>query len=222
MPHRLARPKRLQPYVFVTLSFMLAAQILAYWGTRALLPFLPSHVLTGPIDARIPLSVPWVSVYCLSFPFWIVSALWILSDGKPLAYRVGAAYVLAMALSAAVFLLWPGTMARPEVRGSGVFAWMLRLVYRLDSPTNLCPSLHVLISYFCARGALAARRIPRWYKAFSLIFCLLVCCSVLFVKQHTFIDVPAGLLMGELCLQIARIGRLERVGIALEGHFRKE
>ena len=54
------------------------------------------------------------------------------------------------------------------------------------------------------------------------MFFLLVCCSVLFVKQHALIDVPAGIAVGELALQCGRVFRLERIGFAIEKRFRKE
>ena len=201
---------------------MAAALLLCYYLTHLALPHLTAHVLTGALDARIPLSPPWVVVYCLSFPFWVGVGLWILTDGKPRAYRFTAAFLLAMALSAAAFLAWPGTMDRPEIVGSGFFAEWLRFLYRVDSPTNLCPSLHVLNTWFCLRGALGCKRIPRWFKGLALVFFLCVCCAVLLIKQHALIDVPCGVLVGELSLQLARALRLERILFAIDKSGRSE
>jgi membrane-associated phospholipid phosphatase len=222
MSRSTAPSARFPAYIPISMAVMVAAQLLAYYVTHLALPYLTAHVLTGTLDAYIPCSPPWVIVYCLSFPFWLVTGLWVLSDGKPCAYRFSAAYVLAMVLSAAVFLLWPGTMARPSLTGDGLFERALRCIYRIDSPTNLCPSLHVLATWFCLRGALIRRGTPRWYKIFCFVFFLLVCCSVLLVKQHALIDVPVGVAVGELALQGARILRLERIPFAIEKKIRKE
>ena len=213
---------RIPRSVLICCAVLVAAQAAVYYAVRLPLPYLTQHVLTGPLDARIPFSPPWIVIYCLAFPFWLGSGLWIFMDGKPLAYRFTASYVLALLLSGAVYLIWPGTLVRPAVVGDDLFAAWVRLIYRIDSPTNLCPSLHVLLSWFCLRGALDAGSIPRWYKAFSAVFFLLVCCSVLFVKQHALIDVPAGVAFGELALQCGRIFRLERIPFAIEQRFRKE
>ena len=97
----------------------------------------------------------------------------------------------------------------------------MRFLYWIDSPTNLCPSLHVMISYFCWRGTFGCRKIPGWYKAFNFIFLLLVCCSILFVKQHALIDIPAAFVIGELALQLGRLLRLERIPFRIE-NARKE
>ncbi len=216
------RSARVPRYAVLCLAAATAAQLLCYYATRLALPYLTLHVLTGPLDARIPFSPPWVVVYFLSFPFWIGTGLWVLLEGRARAYRFTAAYILAMLLSAAVFLLWPGTMERPAITGGGFFDHWMRFVYRVDSATNLCPSLHVLITWLCWRGTLGCKKIPAWYKAAAFVFMLCVCCSVLLVKQHALIDVPGGILFGELAWQCARRFRAERVLFALERRFRKE
>ena len=197
-------------------AVMVAAQALAYWATRLVLPHLTAHLLSSALDARIPFSPPWIAVYCLSFPFWAVSGLWILSGERRFSCRFAAAYILAMFLSAAVFLLYPCTMERPEVTGSGFFPAWVRLIYSADSPTNLLPSLHVLITYFCGRGAFGSTAVPKWYGWISAVFFLLVCCSVVLVKQHVLVDIPAGIAAGELALQCARLLRMERLLSPLE------
>ena len=215
------RRARFPVYSFVCLAVIVCAQALVYCGTNLVLPQLTAHVLTGPLDARIPFSAPWVTVYLLCFPYWLIAGLLICSGEKSLAYRIAAAYVAAMLLSGAAFLLWPGTMERPEVTGGGVFNALVRFVYRVDEPTNLCPSLHVLATWFCIRGALENKGISRRYKVFSAVCLVLVCCSVLLVKQHAVVDVPAGILVGELSLQLGRVLRLERVGFAIENAIKK-
>ena len=212
---------RIPYYVLWIGALMVLSQLVCYYLTRLLLPGRTLHILTIPLDARIPLSPPWITVYFLSFPFWIGTGLWILLESRPHAYRMGMAYALAMLLSAAVFLIWPGTMERPEVTGTGFFDRLMILLYRIDSPTNLCPSLHVLATYFCWRGEMGCRKIPGWYKAFSFLFLLAVCASILLVKQHALIDIPAGILIGEAGLQCARLCRLERFPYAVERYFRE-
>ena len=77
---------RIPAYTLVVLIVMAAAQLLCYYLTRLALPRLTLHILTGPLDARIPFSPPWVTVYFLSFPFWICTALWFLRESRYLNY----------------------------------------------------------------------------------------------------------------------------------------
>ena len=54
------------------------------------------------------------------------------------------------------------------------------------------------------------------------MYLVLVCCSVLFVKQHVLVDVPAGIVVSEIPLQLARRFRWERLGYAMEKRLTKE
>ena len=212
--------RRIPRHVLITFAVIAASQVLAYCGTNLLNPYLTPHVLTGPLDDRIPFSPPWVTVYCLCFPYWIVCGYLILRSSKTYAYRFTAAYVISMAISAAFFVLWPGTLARPEITGKGFFDWWMRIVYAVDGPTNLCPSLHVMVTYYCFRGAWECGQFSRRSLVAFFVFFVLVCGSVVLVKQHALIDIPCGILVGELSLTLARLLRLERIGLRLETNWR--
>ena len=207
--------QRLTPRVWICLAAGLAAQGLVYYGTHLLLPYLPSYCPALPLDAMIPLVPEWIVIYSLAFASWAVSAVFILAGEARRAYRMTAAYILAMLLSGAIFLAWPCTMARPEIVGDGLFRNWLRGIYRVDAPVNLCPSLHVLASYILWRGLWGDPRASRAFKGFNGCFFVLVCLSVLFVKQHLAIDIPAAVAVAEVALQAARRLRLERVPMAV-------
>ena len=194
-------PKAL--YVAGGLAAIVITQALVYFGTRFFLPGRELHVLTGALDAHIPFIPAWIVVYLLAFPTWVIGAVLILSESRSHARLFLRAYILALLLAGLIFLLWPGTMARPQLLGDGFFIRLTRLIYEADTPTNLCPSLHVLSSFFCWRGTLGCRKIPSWYSVFNLIFLLLVCFSVLFVKQHALIDIPVAILLGEATVRVS-------------------
>ena len=211
--------RRFPLYVWVCLAAMFGLQMLVFSGTRVFLPYLAVHNMTIPADHAIPFIPQWIVIYFLSYVSWLVSAVWILEEGKPHGYRFACAYMLALLISGAIFLIYPGTMERAALNGGGLWVDWMRFLYWIDSPTNLCPSLHVLISYFCWRGTLGCRRIPRWYQWFNLVFLVLVCCSILFVKQHALVDIPVALVVGELAVQLARLWRLERIPFAIDKAF---
>ena len=194
----------LQPYVWICLAVIALIQVIVYFGTRLLLPYLPSYKLNLPLDAAIPFIPEWVIVYDLAFVSWAVSGVLVFIQGKAHTVRFAISYTTALILSMVIFLAWPLTIDRPEIVGGGLARDMLRHIYEADEPNNLFPSLHVLASYFSWRELWGCPRIPRWYKAFNLIFLLLVCLSVVFVKQHLSIDILGGIVVGEASLQIGR------------------
>lgn len=212
---------RVPPYVFITFIYVLTIDLLVFYATRPLLPYLPAHTLSTPLDEMIPVSPAWITVYFLSFLSWVVTILWILSESKRHAYRLCGTYSIIMIVSLFCFLAYPVTIERPEITGSGFFNDWMRLLYRVDSPTNLCPSLHVVISYICWRGTMDCEKIPKWYQWFNLAFLILVCFSILFVKQHYVIDIPVAIIITEGALQIGRLTRIERIGFAIEERFKR-
>ena len=68
--------------------------------------------------------------------------------------------------------------------------------------TNLFPSIHCLVSWFCFVGIRGRKEIPRWYRIFSCVAALAVCVSVLTTKQHGAIDIAGGVVLAELCFWI--------------------
>ena len=195
----------LPPYAWGCLGVCLFVQTLVFFFTRPLLPYLPSYKISLSLDAAIPFIPEWVSVYCLAFLSWAVSAVIILAQGKARAYRFTSAYATAMLLSGVIFLSWPLTIERPQVEGTGFLRDLLRYIYQADEPNNLFPSLHVLASYFCWRGLWGCSHIPRWFKGFNFVFLILVCLSVVFIKQHLSIDIPGGIIVGEMGIQLSRL-----------------
>ena len=61
----------------------------------------------------------------------------------------------------------------------------------------------------------------KWYRWFNLVFLVLVCFSILFVKQHYVADIPVAIVITEGAMQIGRATRIERIGFAIEERFKR-
>ena len=218
---RLTFRERFPAYVWITAAYLLTIDLTVFYATRPILPYLPAHSLALPLDGKIPFMPAWIIIYVLSFASWLLTFIWILSESKRHAYRMCGVYTIIMILTLTCFLAYPVTIERPEITESGLFNDLTRLIYMLDSPTNLCPSLHVVLSYICWRGTMDCQKIPKWYQWFNLAFLILVCFSILFVKQHYVIDIPVAIIITEGALQIGRLTRIERIGFAIEERFKR-
>ena len=131
----------------------------------------------------------------------------ILSESRAYARRMVQGYLIAMLISGVIFLVYPTTLTRPVPPDTGFFNLLLALLYQMDAPVNLCPSLHVLITYFCIRAAMGSRIVPKWYLPVSWVFLALVCLCILFVKQHVLADIPSAILVAELSVRLAGLGK---------------
>ena len=180
----------------------LALNSLVYWGTQALAANRTLIDMTTALDRMIPFDPRWVLIYVACYAYWAVG--YVLMARQDNWYTVMTGEVLAKLLCGVFFLLIPTTNIRPEITGTGLTDWLMGLIYRMDPPLDLFPSIHCMESWICFRGILGQKNIPKWYQAFSGVFTLLVCLSTLFTRQHVIADVIAGVLLGEICLDISR------------------
>ena len=165
-------------------------------------------VLRNPM--RPPTIVPltavdeWVKFTPAAFLPYV--SLWVYVSLPP-AFLLGfatlvrfAAWMGALCLGClGVFWVFP-TQVPPfslDLAGHAGMA-MLRGV---DASGNACPSLHVASAVFAAfwlERVGRAMGIPPWLRGASVVECLLILWSTMATRQHAFLDVLAGLLVGAL------------------------
>ena len=103
--------------------------------------------------------------------------------------------ILVQLLATLVYILYPRRQElRPEVfPRENLLTAMTGFLYRIDTPTVVCPSLHVAISLGIASTWLREKTASPWLKLSIFLFCLGVCLSVAFVKQHSVLDILAAI-----------------------------
>ncbi len=170
-----------------------------YFLTENLIPRDRCHVIHCAIDDIIPFREEWVIIYVAWYLFVAGSLAWTLFfrvDG----FKGMQKYIIVTQLTAmACYVIFPSIqLLRPEIfPRHNFFTWVLGIIYAFDTPTGVCPSLHVAYSAGIVSAALKDRALPRFWKAAASVFLLLVCLAVCFVKQHSFVDVAAAV---PLCL----------------------
>jgi membrane-associated phospholipid phosphatase len=160
----------------------------------------PTRLVEAAIDAWIPF-LPWTVWIYVSDYLLLTLAILLPSDRR----RSEAAYglLLAALIGFVIFTLWPTSIIRSSASFEGVTGLLWKLIYAIDTTTNACPSLHVANTCIACRalyGKGGAWRVvmPIWAGAVIL--------STLTTKQHYFVDVPAGVLLGIVCIAITRFG----------------
>ena len=206
----------LPKYARMPMLAMLALNMLAFYGTRPLTAGLLHHRMETALDAAIPFVPGFAFIYVLAFLQWLVGYIVIARDSREACFSVFSGEMISKAICLTIFILYPTTMARPEVTGSGPGAALVRLLYALDSPDNLFPSIHCLESWICFRGAVNLRRVGPGYKWGSLVFTLLVCASVVLIKQHCVLDILGGVALAELGQLLGRLTHADRIFWRLE------
>ena len=198
-----------EAYFWVSLLLMLVSNQLCFQGSRLLTIGRAQHDLSLPLDARIPF-LPWtISIYfgCLLFWFFIYRLIAFLPRER--ANRFFAANLLGKAVCFVVFVCYPTVFPyRPEVEGTGLWAFLMRFLYAIDRPDNLFPSLHCFLGWICWLGVRGNREVPFAWRAAAFLMAIAVCFSTLTTRQHVIADVFGGILLSELCYALPRSAKL--------------
>ena len=153
----------------------------------------------APLDDLIPFCeifvIPYVGWYALIVFCLIYFALYSPESFKKLMTFIIVTQVTAMA----IYIAFP---SRQDLRPlyferENILTAIMGLIYRFDTNTGVCPSLHVAYSLGIASVWLKFDT-KKWAKALVTLFCLWVCISVAFVKQHSVIDIYAAIPLGIL------------------------
>ena len=102
-----------------------------------------------------------------------------------------------MTIALACYVILPtGLDLRPYyVPGTDLFARAVRMLYRTDTATNVCPSIHCQSSA-CMALAFSSSTLTEkrpGLKVLAWVWAALICASTVFTKQHSIVDVVCGL-----------------------------
>ncbi len=189
-------------YALLSLISCFMLNMVIYFGTQYIMAAVPHWDLTNRLDDRIPFVKEWVIVYVGCYLFWAVNYILVTREGKDLWYRFAAADMTSRLICGFFFLILPTTNIRPPVEGNDIYSDILRFVYEADMSSNLFPSIHCLVSWFCVIGIRKSTKIPCWYKILSVIIAILVFISTVMLKQHYLIDILGGVVLAEFCYWI--------------------
>jgi len=156
-----------------------------------------------PLDSEIPF-IPWtVVIYFVSFPFWYLNFIIGVRREEREAWSIVLADMIAKTICFVCFLLFPSVIERPEIVGDSVFHNLVRLLYSIDTPYALFPSIHCLMSWLSVIALRNNKKVPPIIHISAVLFTVAICICTLTLKQHYFVDTVAGILVAELSYQIA-------------------
>ena len=185
-------------YARLPLVFVVIWNQAVYCGSKLLAAGWSHYDLTTAFDRATPF-LPWtVSVYLASCVFWVLCYIYCASQEKRQAYRCLCADFLAKAVCLVFFLLLPTTNVRPAIEESSLWCVFMRILYQMDSPTNLFPSIHCLVSWLCFLGVRDAPRTPKAFRYGAFCMAVAIFLSTLTTKQHVVVDVLGGVLLAQI------------------------
>lgn len=183
---------RLSRYALVTGYFLVV-----YFVTNHLPIFSGQPLPLLGIDQWIPF-LPWTTwIYITDYAYPVVVGF-LLRDSLTMT-RLTFSFFLMANFVGLVFIFFP-TQSLRENYALSSGDWLMAIIRTLDSPLNCFPSAHVAILGL-SLAALQRER-PKLVWPF-LVWAILVSISTLTTKQHYFVDVVGGGLLGYFCFVVA-------------------
>ncbi len=188
-----------------------------YLLTENLIPRENCYVVHCALDDIIP----FLEVFVIPYVFWyllvagslIYFALYNVDGFKKLMKYIIITQIVAMT----VYIIFPNCQnLRPEVfPRDNIFTKCIGLLYTVDTSTNVCPSLHVGYSLGILSVWLREKTASKKVKVFVTVCVILICMSVTFIKQHSFVDVIAAIPMCLLAEFIVFRKEYKKTGIKI-------
>ncbi len=159
----------------------------------------PSNLIHMKIDDIIPFCEVFVIPYLLWFLYIAVAIIYFLFRNKRDYFRLCTFLFTGMTIFLIISTLWPnGHHLRPHIMPrDNIFTAMTSMLYSTDTPTNLWPSIHVYNSLGVHIAVIKNQKLCK-NKAVhisSLLLCILIILSTVFLKQHSVFDVITAFIM---------------------------
>ena len=150
------------------------------------------------IDEKLPFVKWFIIPYTLWYAYAASTLIWFYLKEKGAYLKLMATFFEGLMPFLMYFLFFPNRIdfrpAASEIPGNDILARMVRFIYRIDEPTNVCPSIHCYISLvllFAIRESESLKDHARVRYA-AAVLSVLICMSTVLLKQHSVIDVAAG------------------------------
>lgn len=159
---------------------------------------VPKFIIHSPLDDYIPFCEYFIIPYLMWFIYVPAVLFYLVSNDRDSFWAMVKMMFVGNMLCLLIYALFPnGVMPKNPVYADNIFAQMVNILYYTDTPTNVCPSIHVLdtLSAHIAltRSKHFSSSMP--VRLLSFAFFIMICISTVTLKQHSIIDIFASLLL---------------------------
>jgi len=166
-----------------------------YFLTENLIPRDVCYSVHCKLDDMIPFCEYFLFFYVGWYLLIVVSLIYF-ALYNPENFKNLMKFIIVTQITAMViYIIFPNRQdLRPtEFVRDNFLIHVVQFLYAFDTSTNVCPSLHVAYSVGIASTWLREGSVSKNCKGFIVLFCLMVCISVVFVKQHSAVDIFAAI-----------------------------
>ena len=171
-----------------------------YFLTENLIPWERCHVIYCALDDLIPFNEWFLLLYCYWYVLLVASLLYFFLYDVRSFRRLQTYIMITQAVAMMIYILFPSIqLLRPDTfQRDNVLTRLMAFIYSFDTPTGVCPSLHVAYSMGIASTWCRRKETSVAAKATVVLSAVLISVSTAFVKQHSVVDIFAALPVGLL------------------------
>lgn len=158
--------------------------------------FTPIHC---KLDDLIPFNEYFIIPYMLWFFYIFITVAYFLFTSKTDFYKICAYLFIGMTICLTIYTIFPnGHELRANIDSLGrsnIFIKLISDLYKVDTPTNVFPSIHVFnsVGAFIAINKSSKLHPKKWLQWSAFILTVLIILSTVFLKQHSVLDIFGAL-----------------------------
>lgn len=160
------------------------------------------YVIHSALDDKIPFLEIFIIPYLLWFVYVIGMMFYYYVYDTKEFYRLGILLGAGMTIFLVISFVFPNRLyLRPHTfERDNLFTWLVGILYRIDTPTNVLPSIHVFNTLAVCVSIWYHPKVweRRWFSIGMLVLGGLIVLSTMFLKQHSVIDVAVAFGMLEV------------------------
>lgn len=183
--------------------------LLLYFPVYLISFFILEHNITAGywvsyfplLDDKIPFVPCFVIPYYLWYPFIFVPGIYFLFRDVPTFKLYMYNVILGYSLGLLICAVFPnGQNLRPTSFSENTLCTrMVKAIYSVDTNTNVLPSMHVIGTLAVVSAVMHSPHTKNvLIRASSILIAVLICASTVFIKQHSILDIFAGILVSAL------------------------
>ncbi len=166
----------------------------------------PIYIVYCPLDDLIPFCeffvIPYVLWYALLAFVSIYTLLFDIPSFKKFYIFLSVTCIITFAL----YIIFPNEQnLRPtEFARDNILVDVMKNLYAIDTNTNVCPSIHVIFSLGMMFTLWNSKHFSSaLWRTISVIITTSICLATVFLKQHSVIDIFAGVAVSGIVFPFA-------------------
>lgn len=178
--------------IILFMIYMIGFFLLERWTSSRMI------MTSSTLDQYIPFNEYFVIPYLLWFVYIGLGFLYFIFIDNDGLRRTTFYLFTGMFICLIIYFLFPnGQDLRVSLNNENLFQCLVSFLYTIDSPTNVCPSIHVynsLMMMISLRKSQLMRN-HQWIMCGIAVLAALICISTVMIKQHAIIDVFMAIIL---------------------------